>query len=467
MSSYQFNQRQHRKVSRFARMLAAATVCVSVFANTPLFASTVSANTPGQAISSTGSFVGMDAALSTPGLVQQLNGLGVAWTRRPLLSWARVEPSEGARNWAAVSALENDLNIAAKNKLKVLLLVRDTPDWAQARPNTACGPVRADKFAAFGTFLRDAVARYSKAPFNVVHFEIGNEPDVDPAVVPGNSGFGCWGNPADPYFGGGVYGEMLKVIHPQLKAGSAKAQLLVGGLLLDCDPNSPPAGRDCRESRFLEGILQAGGGPFFDAVSFHAYDFYGFAERVYVNPGWGAAWNTTGPVVTQKAQFLRDVMAKFGVSKPLMASEIAVICWDCAATPPEFERTKANYVPQSMAAAKAAGVINAVWFCWEGWFGSGMLDIAGQPTAALTAFRVASAALGRAVFVRERSDLPNAQVYEFRRGGTKFVVAWPRAGEPVQVALPFSPTRITNALGEQQPLSKTLTLSSPLYIEFR
>ena len=71
---------------------------------------------------------------------------------------------------------------------------------------------------------------------------------------------------------------MLKVAYPQIKAADPQAQVLVGGLLLDCDPR-PGAGcsltaQNAIPPKFLEGILRNNGGPYFDGVSFHAYDFY-------------------------------------------------------------------------------------------------------------------------------------------------------------------------------------------------
>ena len=38
----------------------------------------------------------------------------------------------------------------------------------------------------------------------------------------------------DPYYGGGYYAEMLKIVYPQIKAADPEAQILIGGLLLFC-----------------------------------------------------------------------------------------------------------------------------------------------------------------------------------------------------------------------------------------
>ncbi len=422
--------------------------------------------TPPNQSASTRTIMGMETWSSPDALVKQVAGVGAAWLRRNALLWSAVEPAEGQRDWQAVAALESELKAATKNRLNTILIIRSTPAWAQ-QAGKLCGAVRGDKMLALGVFMRDVVARYSKAPFNIAHFEFGNEPDVNPALVASENPFGCWGDPSDPYFGGGYYAEALKAIHPQLKAANPKAQLLIGGLLMDCDPTAPPQGKDCRESRFFEGILRAGGGAYFDIVSFHGYDFYEWAEGAYTNKNWGSQWNTTGPVLLRKAQFLRDVMKTYNVNKPLMCTEVAVICWDCLTTTPEFERTKANYVPQAYAAAKAANLLGAIWYNWEGWNGTAMVDAAGQPTLANKAFAVASANLGRATFVRERTDLPGARAYEFIRGGRRFWVMWPANGTATDVTLPAVPARVFNALGEQQKPAKALALATPLYVEWR
>ena len=99
-----------------------------------------------------------------------------------------------------------------------------------------------------------------------------------------NSPFGCWGDLDDPYYGGRYYSEMLKVAYPTIITADPNAQVMVGGLLLECDPVNPPevtsgSGelKDCTSDKFLEGILENDGGEYFDGVSVHAYDFY-FAE---------------------------------------------------------------------------------------------------------------------------------------------------------------------------------------------
>lgn len=413
--------------------------------------------------------MGIEAAALSPANVQSMSGAGAQWTRRNGLLWSSVEPVEGAREWGAVAGLEQELQTAAKRGLNVILIVRSTPDWAQQRPGVACGAVRADKMAALGVFMRDVVARYSKPPFNVRYFELWNEPDVDPSLVVPDNIYGCWGDQSDPFYGGGVYAEALKAVYPQVKAANPRAQLLIGGLLLDCNPDQPPAGKNCQSSRFLEGILIAGGGASFDMVSFHAYDFYQGGTS-YANSNWSSDWITTGPVVAAKARFIRDVLQRYGVSgKPLLNTEAGLLCWGCDAPPPEFETTKVNYVPQTYALAKAEGLAANLWYSLEGWIGTNLLDASGQPTAAYNAFKTAAANLGRANFVRQRDDAGEGiRAYEFIRGGRRLWVVWSADGQPRQVGLPTAPVRVLDPVGQALPRPQgQLTVDAqPLYIEW-
>jgi hypothetical protein len=43
-------------------------------------------------------------------------------------------------------------------------------------------------------------------------------------------------DPVTLNFGGEYYGNMLKIVYPAIKSADPQAQVLVGGLLLDCDP---------------------------------------------------------------------------------------------------------------------------------------------------------------------------------------------------------------------------------------
>jgi hypothetical protein len=255
-----------------------------------------------------------------------LQGANAYWTRRNALLWSKVEPEEGVRDWSAVEDLEIELIQASGYRKQVILIVRSTPPWAQKLEGYFCGPVRPEKLPAFAAFMHDVVARYSQPPYNVKFWELGNEPDVDPSLVPPDNLFGCWGDQNDPYYGGEYYAEMLKQVYPAIKAADPNAQVLVGGLAMDCDPLNPPEGKDCTPSRFLEGVLRNWGGDAFDGVSFHNYDLY-TAPFDYANPNWNASRDLNGPVLIRKAHYLYNLLTAFGhADKYLMNTESGLLC---------------------------------------------------------------------------------------------------------------------------------------------
>ena len=50
----------------------------------------------------------------------------------------------------------------AENGLKVIAVVKYTPDWAQKYPGSACGPIKSTAFADFAEFLTAPVNRYKE-----------------------------------------------------------------------------------------------------------------------------------------------------------------------------------------------------------------------------------------------------------------------------------------------------------------
>ena len=129
----------------------------------------------------------------------------IYWIRRNGVLWSSVEPTEGARNWSALAGLGSELQNAPSKGVRVILIVRSTPQWARKIAGTGpyCGPIHPDKLVAFGSFMGELVARYSVPPYNVKYWELWNEPDIDPSYFPSDNLYGCWGDQNDTYYGGG------------------------------------------------------------------------------------------------------------------------------------------------------------------------------------------------------------------------------------------------------------------------
>lgn len=170
---------------------------------------------------------------------------GVEMVRHNGVLWSEVEPEPGERRWEALAEMEPSLAYFGQNGVETILIVRSAPLFAQREPGQFCGPIAEEAFPAFAQFLGELVTRYSQPPYNVHYWELWNEPDVAVTGSKPDQLFGCWGDPEAADFGGGYYAEMLKWAYPAIKAADPQAQVLIGGLLLDCDPDSPLEGRTC------------------------------------------------------------------------------------------------------------------------------------------------------------------------------------------------------------------------------
>ena len=417
---------------------------------------------------------GAEMGLLTPAQgINQMAAANTTWTRRNAVVWSAVEPTEGARNWSALSALEAELQDASAKGMQVILIVRSTPEWARKIPGTGstCGPVHVDKLPALASFMHDLAARYSAAPYNVKYWELWNEPDVDPSLVPTDSVFGCWGDQNDAYYGGGHYADMLKAVYPQVKSADAQSQVLLGGLLMDCDPR-PAAGcaaifHSTLPGKFLEGVLLNNGGPYFDGISFHAYDFYNNQLGQYSNNGWQSAWNTTGPVLIAKAQFIRSVLSQYNVGgKFLMNTETALLCDTCS-NDSTFEAAKAYYLAQANAAAIAQGLQANIWFSVLGWRNSGLLNTDLTPRPAYTAFQFGRSELQNASWMRDITEYAGVKGYEVQRGNRRIWFLWSLDGGTHTVNLPAAPSAAWDSLGSAVTPSAAMDASlNPLYLEW-
>jgi hypothetical protein len=398
------------------------------------------------------------------------------WTRFDKFHWDLIEPQRTdppTYDWSQVDemALTN-----AGVGFRTIRIVQFSPEWAQKYPPSACGPIAEEALEPFGQFMNALVSRYSQPPFNIKYWEIGNEPDIDRRIAEPHSGYGCWGDGDDPQFGGGYYAEMLKVVYPQVKAADPEATVVVGGLLMDCDPVNPPESspgvpKDCSQSNFLEGILANGGGDYFDAVSYHSYDYYGFAEfGKYFNLNWHSSWGSTGPVLIAKTRFVRDVLQRYGYTdKLLLNTELALICGtsgtepDCQAE--EYQITKANYLAQAAVAGLAEGLDANIWYSLGGWRGSALVNKNLEPFPVYQALLFSAEQLERAEFQREVTDFEGVKGYEYTRDGVRNWILWSLDGENHVITLSGTPVSIFDVFGGELPVTQELEITrAPVYI---
>lgn len=373
------------------------------------------------------------------------------WIRSFTFDWDLIEATPGVYDWTSVD--ETGLAAAAANGLSVVATVKFTPSWAQKKPPYTCGAIKEDAFDEFAAFLQELIRRYSGYPYYLKYIQFGNEPDVDPTILYNpkftyteyKNIFGCWGDGQDYYYGGGYYAKMLQVAYPAIKAIDPTVQVVIGGLLLDKDPNLPGLSEaDRRPGRFFEGILRNNGANnganFFDFVAFHGYPAWGPTYHLSSDEGSGS-WGHLGGIVIGKVNFLRNVMTQIGnltgqtIDKPIMQTEGALRCYnktECDA--PEnmqvFLQDQANYGVILFTRNLAHNVFGTMWYTIEspGWGYSSLLYSDGTAKPVYNSIKFLNDQLAGSQFVEQKSippyDSRQLQVYEFLRPDKRIWVLW-------------------------------------------
>jgi hypothetical protein len=150
-------------------------------------------------------------------------------------------------NW---SHIDDIMSAAAARNMGVLAEVNATPLWAGPNPNAPGFPIGADtpNVEKFTEFMQDFVVRYGET---VSAYEIWNEPN-----------YSQFSNPIDPE----AYAALLAAVYPVIKELDATATVVAGAV--GATQNSPFT---MDPVQFVQRMLAAGAGDFFDALSVHPY----------------------------------------------------------------------------------------------------------------------------------------------------------------------------------------------------
>lgn len=384
---------------------------------------------------------------------------GSKWLRTGEVAWEAVQPEQGMEpDWSALARQEQAWITASERGFTNIVIVDTTPAWAQLVEGYSCGPMKPEYLDEFAEFVNKLVRRYRQPPYNIKYWEFWNEPDIAPSIVyVPNSGIGCWGDENDPYYGGEYYGEMLKHVYPAVKSADPYAKVLVGGLLLDCDPRHENTcadsyfGHGDKPPKFLRGILENDGAQNFDAVSFHAYDIYMNNLGQYANPRWDNYWNGTGPALLAKMDYINELLAEYNASDKMILNTENAVLWICdddpttvfpfeCADPGTYETTKAYYLAQTFAAAIRDGLEANIWFSLFGWRESGLIEVNNTTLPAYDAFKFSSQQLAGARYVRDVTEYANVRAYEFWNYPNRIWVLWSLDGSARTITLPSAPT---------------------------
>lgn len=339
-----------------------------------------------------------------------LIGSQASWVRTTI-GWSSVEPQNvdpADYDWRSA---DNVVAIAHSDmgQLNLIVTIETVPSWAQLNPDDAYGPIHPDALDDFGEFLTATVERYDgdgyrDAPGSPVirHWELFNEPD-------GNER--RWGG----Y--GTEYAEMLEVAYEAIKTADSNAQVLLGGIAYDWfDYQGGPF-----DSEFLDDVLSAGGGPYFDVMNFHAY------------PVFASNWGSQSTGLREKTAAVRAKLADYGLEKPMMITEAG---WHNGTdfVPSSSDTEQIGRLMQLATHAAAADVKALIWFMindpgsYLPPYGLVTSDEPPQPKPAYTAYQTAVSMLGEAEFVRTllpgETGASNMEAYRFNSGGQPLYVAW-------------------------------------------
>jgi hypothetical protein len=377
--------------------------------------------------------------------------LDAGWVRLGThVQWLDLQPDEGGPiQWSVLADFEQELRDLKKAGIRPVVTITDSPRWATIIPSS-CAAVRADKFPAFADFMRQLVERYKADEYNVHDWELGNEPDVDPNLIATDSGFGCWGDIDDPYYGGQHYGEMLKVVGAAIKQADPDARVWIGGLLLDRpdttpNPNCSLVGK-CRPELFLEGILLSGAAPHFDVVAYHGYSMYINQKVDHDNAISFSSWYGWGGTFIGKARFLRQTLQAYGVTKSLYLNEAGLMCPDAVYSPycippngpnPDFFQMQADFLSRGFVRALAENISGLAWYTLEGpgWRYTGLLNN-GAPNPAFVAYQQLIYQLKDSRYAGMVDYGAQIEAYAFETRLKRVHVVWAKSDQTINLVVP-------------------------------
>jgi hypothetical protein len=267
-------------------------------------------------------------------------GSGAQWVRTTL-SWRNIEPENTTPdkyNWAPADQVASG---SIQGCLNVIATIDYAPDWAATYPNGPINPSELDDFVEFvGALVErydgDGVQDARRSPV-INYWEFYNEPDV--GELPGDHRWGLVGD---------QYAAMLQAVYPVVKQANPNAKVVFGGIAYDWFTDGNPPGPFQRF--FLDDVLKAGGGAFFDVMNFHTY------------PAFAANWTSDGgPGLFEKTAAVRAKLAEFGVEKPIVITEVGDHS-NSDAPIPGSEETQLRHVTKLYTQVVAAGVEFGIWF---------------------------------------------------------------------------------------------------------
>jgi hypothetical protein len=351
---------------------------------------------------------------------------GIKWVRVPLF-WSRVEPANTTPenyNWSYYDTIFSNTIEAG---FDLILTIQGNPGWAAIYPG---GPIDKVDISEFVEFVVALVERYDGDGIDdalgsprIRYWEFYNEPD-NGNVLYAEQGWGYWGH------NGAGYAQMLAAVYGPVKAASAEARVVMGGLAYDWFEDQ--GGPFVRE--FLDDVLSNGGGQYFDVMNFHYY--------------WpfGPDWFSYGIEIIGKTNFLRSKLLSYGVEKPFICTESGA--W--SQLEGGSDEIQSRYVTKLYARSMVAGLQYVIWFTLQDYAEDprnwGLLDDNLDPKPAYSAYQVLTTEMAGARYKRALTSVETGgwsetegYLYTFpcRVSSKEIYVVWTNYGEvyrPLTVA---------------------------------
>ncbi len=206
---------------------------------------------PTAAIDQSSSTLGFaDSDLSNTGMtsteiteqLSMMQSLGVK-NVRILIPWADIEKHQGDYNWDYIDSI---VDSATNLGMGILGVISQTPDWA-GTPILAGMP----QPAVFGSFAQAVATHYAGL---ISTYEIWNEPNAQNFL-----------DPVDP----AAYTTLLQAAYPLMKQADPNITVIGGVVGAGASEGSVTMDPD----DFVQGMYDAGAKGFFDALSFHPYEY--------------------------------------------------------------------------------------------------------------------------------------------------------------------------------------------------
>jgi hypothetical protein len=131
-----------------------------------------------------------------------------------------------------------------------------------------------------------------------------------------------------------------------------------------------------------------------------------------------------------KARYLRDIMADYGVDKPVIANELALGCpssypW-CYPVPTEFREAQADFVVRTFARDLSEDIRIFIWYSLDGpgWRETGLLWANKDSRPAFRAYRQLATRLNGSQFEQAVDYGPEVEAYEFVTAAKRVHVLW-------------------------------------------